>query len=99
MEKEVEVRIGFDTKKMTKEQLGKLFEVQKLLSEIGVTFDTGFDCGSKERDWEWDWSLKGPVKVFFVRFVDENPDNRYARETRKKETQNGDSESMCACGN
>jgi hypothetical protein len=42
---------------------GKLHEAELALREIGVRFDTGMGC--KERDWEWDWSLKGPVSVRF----------------------------------
>ena len=37
--------------------LDKIFLIEKLLRELGVTFDTGYGCG--ERDWELDWSLKG----------------------------------------
>ncbi|NOQ49122.1 MAG: hypothetical protein GQ553_00435 [Nitrosomonadaceae bacterium] len=52
------VLIQFDLDKVP---LEKLFEIEKKLLEIGVTFDTGAGFGS--RDWEWDWSLKGPVTV------------------------------------
>jgi len=52
------VLIQFDLEKVS---LEKLFEIEKKLLEIGITFDTGAGCG--KRDWEWDWSLKGPVTV------------------------------------
>lgn len=42
---------------------GSFFEAQKILNEVGITFDTGM--GSSGRDWEWDWSLKGPISVRF----------------------------------
>ena len=77
--KEVEVGITFDTKDFSKKDFAKLFQIQSLLSEIGVSFDTGFDFGTKGRDWEWDWSLKGPVKVKFKRFVEDDPENRYTK--------------------
>jgi hypothetical protein len=47
------------------EHMEKLFQVKKLLHEIGIEFDVGgaySDTGYK-RDWEWDWSLRGPVQV------------------------------------
>lgn len=52
------VLIQFD---LSKVDLKKIFEIEKKLLEIGISFDTGAGCGF--RDWEWDWSLKGPVKV------------------------------------
>jgi hypothetical protein len=66
--KEAEVRIEFDK---TKVDMDKLFKIEEALSEIGITFDTGASIGDPDgdvRDWEWDWSLEGPVKVYFVRF-------------------------------
>ena len=48
---------------LSDEQLKKLHQAEALLLEIGVSFDVG---GNREvRDWEMDWSLKGPVKVYF----------------------------------
>lgn len=52
------ILIQFDLSKI---DVQKLFQVEKLLSEMGITFDTG--AGFGYRDWEWDWSLEGPVKV------------------------------------
>lgn len=75
--REAEVGIQFDLTVMTPEQRQKLFEVERLLGELGVAFDRGSD--GRQRDWEWDWSLRGPVRVVFQRFTDENPENRHTR--------------------
>jgi hypothetical protein len=58
--KECEVKIVFDLKRV---DLEKLFAIERLLREMGICFDTGGGCGG--RDWEWDYSLQGPVKVLF----------------------------------
>jgi len=42
---------------------GHLPKVQAMLNEIGIEFDTGQGC--EGRDWEWDWSLQGPISVKF----------------------------------
>jgi hypothetical protein len=42
-----------------KDKLKKIMQIEKLLAEIGVTFDTGMD--GKNRDWHLDWSLKGAI--------------------------------------
>lgn len=55
------IRISFDLEKLGEEGRDKLFQIEKLFSQIGITFDTGAGCGG--RDWEWDWSLSGPVKL------------------------------------
>ena len=44
-----------------KETLEKIFNVERLLKEIGIRFDTG--CGGC-RDWEFDWSLSGNHYAF-----------------------------------
>lgn len=72
---EAEVLIQFDLGKV---DLAKLYQIQSLFSEMGISFDTGAGFGA--RDWEWDWSLKGPVKVFHKCFVKDNAKNRYVRE-------------------
>lgn len=36
---------------------------RKHLNEVGITFDHGL--GLDGREWEWDWSLQGPVRVRF----------------------------------
>lgn len=77
--REAEVLINFDLSKIP---MGKIMELEKLLHEMGINFDTGTDFRS--RDWEWDWSLSGPVNVFFKMFVEDDPKNRYVRKTMKK---------------
>ena len=42
---------------------GHLYKIQQMMNEIGVTFDAGL--GFEGRDWEWDWSLHGPISVTF----------------------------------
>lgn len=76
-----EAAVGIQFHNLTKEQMDKLYQASSLLSEIGIGFDTGGTVGDDERryDWEWDWSLTGPVKVVFRNFVDEDPMNRYVR--------------------
>jgi len=75
--KEAEVGIHFDLTKMTKEQRDLIYSAAQALKAAGIGFDTGQGCG--EIDWEWDWSLSGPVKVSFKCFVEDNPKNRYTR--------------------
>ncbi len=40
-----------------------LLEAERQLQLMGCEFDRGSGFG--DRDWCWDWSLKGPVKVAF----------------------------------
>lgn len=42
---------------------GSFYEAEGHLNECGITFDTGM--GPDGRDWEWDWSLHGPISVKF----------------------------------
>ncbi len=42
---------------------GSFFDAEKVFRTMGITFDTGM--GEYGRDWEWDWSLKGPISVRF----------------------------------
>jgi len=37
--------------------LEKIFQAERLLTEAGLSFDTGYGGGC--RDWEFDWSLRG----------------------------------------
>lgn len=67
-EAEVLIQLPF----ATQEQREKIFQIEKLLLEAGVSFDTGSD--GITRDWEFDWSLEG-AKVFFKKFKDEKDDN------------------------
>jgi len=63
--KSPEILIQFDMNNMTEYQLEKLHEAEKCLMEAGVSFDTGAGFGA--RDWNFDWSLKGPVKVVLLK--------------------------------
>lgn len=54
----------------------RMAEIEAALKEIGISFDRG--GGYDGRDWEWDWSLKGPVSVRF-RERSRNPHLRRAR--------------------
>lgn len=67
VKQEAEVLIQIPTAEMSEEQLKHLFDAEAQLSAAGVSFDTGMDLGSRIRDWEFDWSLKG-AKVYFKRF-------------------------------
>ena len=60
---------------------GGLFEIEKQLHRMGVGFDTGQGCGG--RDWEWDWSLSGPISVVF-RGRARNPELRTLKLTKPK---------------
>ena len=42
---------------------GAFYECEKVFRDMGIGFDTGM--GADGRDWEWDWSLKGPISVRF----------------------------------
>ena len=65
VQKECEVGIKFI---VPKEKIDLLYAAVKALRELGISFDTG---GSRDEegnicyDWEFDWSLKGPIKVYF----------------------------------
>ena len=49
---------------LSKEQMEHLHKAEKELLKAGVSFDTGYSFIEKERDWEFDWSLKGAkVKI------------------------------------
>lgn len=85
--KDCEVTIQFLCANMTKEERQKLYQVQRLLGELGISFDTGMNLGSQIRDWEWDWSLKGPVKVVFRRYVKQYKFDRFEPTTKYTETQ------------
>lgn len=42
---------------------GSFAEIEERFLEVGISFDKGI--GLHGRDWEWDWSLKGPISVQF----------------------------------
>ena len=65
--KQAEVLIQIPTADMSEEQRQHLHKAEIHLCDAGVSFDTGMDMGSRIRDWEFDWSLKGAT-VLFKRF-------------------------------
>jgi hypothetical protein len=69
MANECEVTIQFDMSKLGEEGMKHLFDAERSLRKAGITFDTGGGFGG--RDWEWDWSLEGPVTVRFLKFKGE----------------------------
>ncbi len=58
---ELHYRVKFDLTKMTREQKDALSEAESALSRAGISFDMGGD--GNVRDWEWDWSLNGPMTI------------------------------------
>lgn len=64
--KEVNVHIEIDVSGLTDSQIEALFKIEQLFRDIGIGFDTGYDGTSETRDWEWDWSLSGPIKVYQI---------------------------------
>ena len=64
--KECEVLVRIDMSKVSSE---KIEAIEDALHAADIHFDRGTDF--KSRDWEWDWSLKGPIKIYFKRFVEE----------------------------
>lgn len=53
-----------------------LVEMEQALSRLGVSFDKGM--GPDGRDWEWDFSLRGPISVQFKRRA-AKPERRVGR--------------------
>ena len=67
--KECEVALHFT---IPKDKMNHIYNAIDELSKVGIRFDTGGSCCDPVGyDWEFDWSLKGPVKVLFKRFVEE----------------------------
>lgn len=69
--KECEVRIQIEC---PTDKLECVYNAREELSKIGVGFDSGGHTTMRNGrkvsllDWELDWSLKGPIKVYFKRF-------------------------------
>lgn len=64
------IMTGGDVQEVSREALRELWggpvaEIENNLSRLGIGFDKGL--GREGRDWEWDWSLKGPISVRFRR--------------------------------
>jgi hypothetical protein len=55
---------------------GRLAEIEHALFDAGIDFDRGVGMGG--RNWEWDWSLRGPISVTFVGRA-KNPERRKER--------------------
>jgi len=72
--KECEVLLQF---RIPKDKLDNFYKARGILNDIGIKFDSGGckDGNDLILDWEFDWSLKGPVKVFFRRFVEAENDS------------------------
>ena len=64
---EVEVTLRWGM--LTAEQTRKVYKARELLAEVGVTFDSDINPNGSICCWEFDWSLKGPLKVIFQRFA------------------------------
>ena len=45
------------------DQDAAVWDAQDAFRRMGIGFDTGSGCDG--RDWEWDWSLKGPISIRF----------------------------------
>lgn len=56
-----QVKIRFDIHALPDGGLEKLHKIEDLFAELGIHFDRGRDL--THRDWEWDWSLRGPVEL------------------------------------
>ena len=56
----------------SKEQLNNIKEAEQHLRDAGVTFDTGYNLKTNEREWFFDWSLNGGKLVFIVSEDDVN---------------------------
>lgn len=67
---EIDVRVTLSEDKLKQEnplenfQSGSFRQIENQLRLLGIEFDTGQGCAG--RDWEWDWSLKGPIHISFV---------------------------------
>lgn len=71
---EVDIRVLLKDDRLRAQDLGEAFQdlhrgtfsvIERHFSEVGITFDKGM--GPDGRDWEWDWSLQGPISVTFRR--------------------------------
>ncbi len=61
-------RVTFDLTKMSESQVEALKRAEVELHNAGLEFDTGGSTGNESgpevtRDWEWDWSLHGPISI------------------------------------
>lgn len=76
---EVDVGVVFSTDKLAPDDpmrslfSGEMAEIEDRLRGVGIQFDRGVGLGG--RDWEWDWSLRGPISVRFRRSA-QKPERR-----------------------
>lgn len=64
---QIECEVGIEFI-IPKEKIDLLYAATKAMSKLGITFDTGGSIdedGNLYYNWEFDWSLKGPIKVHF----------------------------------
>lgn len=79
---ELDVRVTFTAHKLNPDDpfaslfSGAIADLRQHMRAVGVDFDTG--CGPDGYDWEWDWSLSGPISVQFKSRA-ERPGNRRSR--------------------
>lgn len=66
---------------------GAFYDAEKIFREMGISFDTGM--GPDGRDWEWDFSLKGPISVRFHGRA-KHPEKRMERPRPKLVVENKD---------
>ena len=74
---EIDVRVTFKGIGVLGGGFEQEFDADRLFRDMGINFDTG--CGCHGRDWEWDWSLRGPISVKF-RGRAKHPERRIAEE-------------------
>jgi hypothetical protein len=66
---ELDVTVTFSQQKLDPDApfyslfAGRIGEITAALREAGIEFDRGVGCDGY--DWEWDWSLKGPISIRF----------------------------------
>ena len=83
---EIDVRIVFPEDPIIEENefgglfIGGFYDIEERLREMGISFDRG--CGRDGRDWEWDYSLTGPISVKF-KGRSQKPEKRMRQESRR----------------
>lgn len=72
---ELDVRVTLTNEKLF-DNSGGFWDCESILSKMDIHFDAGIGGGG--RDWEWDYSLRGPISVKF-RGRAKSPELRLAR--------------------
>lgn len=86
-----EIEVSIKIRTTTDEEREILFKIEKLFRQLGISFDTG-GCninGGFVRDWEFDWSLTGPIRVYKRQMVSDNKMNRHVRAAVKEKENEG----------